>query len=59
MLSQTNQTLMSSSVFPCDWTTHKIDAQFDFGTINCLGKLNDQPSGYYTVEIEYTLEPTF
>ena len=59
MLSQANQMLMSSTVFPCDWTTHKIDAQFDFGTINCLGKLNDQPSDYYTVEIEYTLEPTF
>lgn len=58
-LSQANQTLMTSTVAPCDWTTHQVNVQYEFGTLNCTGKLYDKVSDYYTVEIEYTLEPTF
>jgi len=59
LLSSVNQTLMSSNTVPCDWSTHQISIQFEFGTANCTGKLYDQVTDYYTVEIEYTLEPSF
>tara|TARA_B110000046_G_scaffold25332_3_gene24845 strand:- start:39666 stop:40262 length:597 start_codon:yes stop_codon:yes gene_type:complete len=59
LLSSFSQTLMSSNTFPCDWRTHQVAIQFEFGTVNCTGKLYDQATDYYTVEIEYTLEPTF
>lgn len=58
-LSQTSQTLMTSTIIPCDWTTHQVNVQYEFGTTNCTGKLFDKISDYYTVEIEYTLEPNF
>ena len=59
LLSSFDQTLMSSNTVPCDWNTHQISIQFEFGTTNCTGKLYDQATDYYTVEIEFTLEPSF
>lgn len=58
-LSTATQTLVSTALpalLTTDWTTHQVNITYDMGTTTSL--IEENP-GFYTVEIEFTLEPGF
>ena len=60
-LTAASQTLVSTSdtdLLNIDWTTHQVNITYDCGTTAGNNLLEETP-GYYTVEIEFTLEPGF
>lgn len=52
------QTLVFSTETLTNWSTHQIGVSYDLGT-DPLNGLDQFESGYYTIEIDFILEPTF
>jgi hypothetical protein len=58
-LDQISQLIAESTLTNCDWSTHQINVQYEFGTANCTSKFTSFKSDFYTVEVEFILEPVF
>ena len=52
------QTIVTSTETTTNWATHQIGISYELGT-DPLNSLEQFESGFYTIEIDFILEPTF